>query len=109
MRLDWVGLTGMFGPVALCVMFIVLGLLSRRLGRVTRTRPYYVGLFVAAALVGASAVIRMANLGLGVEAAASLHEDDSLVLIYTGFTALGVTIAAFVTWRYWSWLLAERS
>jgi hypothetical protein len=108
MRLDWAGLLGTLGPISICLMFVVLGLLSRRLGRVTRTAPYYTGLFVAALLVGASAVIRMSNLGLGAQAAATLHRDAAMVLIYTGLTGLGVTIGAFVTWRYWSWLLAER-
>ncbi len=109
MHLDWAGLIGIVGPLSQCILFVVLGFLSRRLGRVTRTRPYYIGLFIAAALVGISAIIRMAHLGLGADTAVRLHEDGALVILYTGFTALGVTIGAFVTWRYWSWLLAERS
>jgi hypothetical protein len=108
MNLDWAGLLAMLGPLSICIMFIVLGLLSRRLGRVTRVRPIYVGFFIAAALVGISSVARMVNLGLGADAAARLSQDGILVLIYTGLTALGITIGAFIAWRYWSWLLSER-
>jgi hypothetical protein len=108
MRLDWAGLLGVFGPISISIMFVVLGLLSRRLGHVTRTRPYYIGFFVAALLAGISALIRLVNLGLGPEAAAALGRYDELVLLYTGLMALAVTIAALVAWRYWSWLLAER-
>jgi hypothetical protein len=109
MQLDWPGLFGLLGPLSICTMFVVLGLLSRRLGRVTRVRPYYLGFYLAALLVSLSALARIVNLGLGAEVAARLHAEDLLVLIYTGLMALGVTIAAFVAWRYWSWLLSERS
>ena len=109
MQLDWPGLLGLLGPISIGTMFVVMGLLSRRLGRVTRARPYYIGFFIAALLVGLSALARLVNLGLGAQATARLHVHDLLVLIYTGLMALGVTIAAFVAWRYWSWLLSERS
>jgi hypothetical protein len=109
MHLDWAGLLGLLGPISICAMFLVLGLLSRRLGRVTRTPPYYVGFFIAALLVAVSTAARMVNLGLGADMTARLHQDGTLVLIYSGLMALGVTIAAFVAWRYWSWLLSERS
>ena len=102
---NWLGL---IGPLSICVMFVVLGLLSRRLGRVNRTAPYYIGFFVAALLVALSLAVHLAGLGLDAEQAARLAQDSTLVLIDTGLTALGVTIAAFVAWRYWSWLLAER-
>ena len=109
MRLDWPGLFGLLGPISICIMFVVFGLLSRRLGRVTRARPFYLGFYLAALLVGLSGLARVVNLGLGAEVTARLHAEDLLVLIYTGLMALGVTIAAFVAWRYWSWLLSERS
>lgn len=109
MQLDWAGLLGLLGPISICTMFVLLGLLSRRLGRVTRARPYYIGFFIAALLVGLSALARVVNLGLGAEITARLHAEELLVLTYTGLTALGLTIAAFVAWRYWSWLFSERS
>lgn len=109
MQMDWAGLFGLLGPVSICTAFVLLGLLSQRLGRVTRVPPYYIGFFIAALLVGLSGLARVVNLGLGAEATARLHVDGLLVMAYTGLMALGVTIAAFVAWRYWSWLLSERS
>jgi len=103
-----VSVLALFGPLSMCVMFIVLGMLSRRLGRVNRTPPYYVGFFVAALLVGVSLIVHISGLGWNAESAARLAQDTTLMLIDTGLMALGATIAAFVAWRYWSWLLAER-
>jgi hypothetical protein len=90
---DWPALFAVLGPIAISVTFVVMGLLSRRLGRVTRTRPYYAGFFLAALLVGLGLLARILD----------------QAPVYTGLLALGVTTAAFVAWRYWSWLLSERS
>ncbi len=109
MQLDWLGLLGLLGPLSICITFVLLGLLSRRLGRVTRTRPFYIGFYIAALLVGFSALARVLHLGLDAELIVRLHAEELLVLAYSGLMALGVTIAAFVAWRYWSWLLSERS
>ena len=87
----------LLGPVSICVMFVVLGLLSNRLGRVTRTRPYYVGFYVAALLVGASTLWRLVT--PAGQAEASVGEVTLM--------ALGVTLGAFVAWRYWSWSFLE--
>ena len=106
--LDWPGLVGALGPLSICVMFVVLGLLSQRLGRVTRVKPYYVGLYVAALLWGISTLARVVNLGRGASAAAGLGQEALFVLLYIVFPALGVTIGLIAAWRYWSWLFAER-
>ena len=107
--LNWSDVLGAVGPLSLCVLFVILGLMSRRLGRVTRTGPYYAGFFGAALLVGVSLIVRLVNMCLGLEQAASFWPPGELVAIYTGLPAIGITVAAFVTWRYWSWLLAERN
>ena len=99
---------GLVGPLAICIMFIFLGLLSRRLGRVTRSRPYYIGYFAAALLVGISLGVRVLSLILDTSAATRLAENPRLLLVATSLTAVGVTLGVVVTWRYWSWLLAER-
>lgn len=106
--LDWPGLFGALGPLALGVMFVVLALLSQRLGRVTRVRPYYVGSYVAALLLGISTLARVVNLGRGAATATELREEPLLVLLYTIIPALAVTIGLIAAWRYWSWLFAER-
>lgn len=89
--------------VALCI----LGLLSRRLGEVTRARSFYIGHFVAAVLVWAGALMKM----LGVVGQGSFT-DAELIQLYALVSdilpALGITLGLLVTWYYWSWLLAER-
>jgi hypothetical protein len=70
-------------------MLVILGLLSRRLGRVTRTAPFYRGLYVAAALMSISALARLVNLGRGTVAAVALRQDIGLVIIYTGLHGPG--------------------
>ena len=106
--LDWSGLVGALGPLSMSVMFVVLALLSQRLGRVTRVRPYYLGLYLAALLLAVSTLARVVNLGRGADAAHDLGQDTLLVFLYTVAPALGVTIGLIVAWRYWSWLFAER-
>ena len=92
---------GLLGPLGVIVMLLVLALLSRRMGRVTRVAPYYAGFFAAAALVAAGLAAR----ALGVGAVA---DDTGALLLHTGLPALGVTLGLLTAWRYWSWLLAER-
>lgn len=105
--MDWMGLLGLLGSVAITIALVVLGLLSKRLGSVTRTPPYYLWLFVAAGLMTISTLARLVNLGLGTMAAAGVDDDLGLVLFYVGLPAVAITLGIVVVWRYWSWLLAE--
>ncbi|MCL4252371.1 MAG: hypothetical protein KJ043_01160 [Anaerolineae bacterium] len=97
-------LAGM-GMMAIALLLVVLGLLSRRLGRVTRSRRYYGVFFIAAMLLlmGASGRVWV-----------FIYPDDTIydsilwIVIYTGAPALGLTLGVIVAWHYWSWLLAER-
>lgn len=95
-------------PLSITVTLIVIGLLSRRLGRATRAAPHYLGFFVAALLVGGSTVARVVNLVFGLAGPDTLREDIRWVLLYHGLPAVGVTLGVVFAWRYWSWLLAER-
>lgn len=109
MVMDWPGLFGVLGPLSICVTFVVLALLSQRLGRVTRARQDYIGLYVAALLVGIGTLARVVNLGRGAAATADMSHELLFVFFYTILPALGVTLGVIVAWRYWSWLFAERS
>ncbi|MBC8097985.1 MAG: hypothetical protein H7Y11_00955 [Armatimonadetes bacterium] len=100
----WTTLLGMLGPLSVCVALVVLGLLSRRLGVVTHARPYYVGFFGAALLILISVIVRFSY----VFAQYSMMGSTWRV-VYNGLFASGVTIGVITAWRYWSWLLAERS
>lgn len=98
------GWLGLLGPFAVTVMLLVLGLICRRFGQATGAAPYYLGLFVGAALMGVSLLIRVVTLATnGVQA-----QDTLTVLLVDGLPALGLTLAVAAAWRYWSWLLADR-
>lgn len=88
-------------------MLVVLALISRRMGRVTRAAPHYMGFIAAAALVAAGLAARALDAARGAEPAA-VHGDSGALLLYTALPALGLTLALVAAWRYWSWLLAER-
>lgn len=105
MILDWMRLISLVGPISIFILLIVLALLSKRMGSVTRAAPYYGGFYVAALFMGMSIGLRL------FDDTPRLAESQSPVhvLIYTGLPALAVTIAVIVAWRYWSWLFAERS
>jgi len=96
--MDWIGYA------CLSISLFWLALLSRRLGRVTNAAPHYAGLFVAAALLMACAVIRLINAWRGVD----VDAQSWWVVVYSGLPAIAVTLALSFAWRYWSWLLAER-
>ncbi|MBZ0281470.1 MAG: hypothetical protein K8L97_12080 [Anaerolineae bacterium] len=105
---DWTGLLSLIGMASIAVALVVLGLLSKRLGSVTRSPRYYRGFYFAAALVVVSVMARFLNIGRGPSAAAELAAEPLWVMLYIGFPAIGITLGVVIAWRYWSWLLAER-
>lgn len=103
------GVFALIGPLSLCVALVTLGILSRRLGRVTRDRPYYRGFFIAALMVFTGVVSRVVHLINGVAEVADIPQNTTAwVLLTNGVPALGMLLGLVVAWRYWSWLLAER-
>jgi hypothetical protein len=106
---DWSGLFGLLGLFSIGSALVVMGLLSKRLGSVTRTPRYYLGFYLAAVMIAVSVLARLLNVGRGIEAAADLNQEMGWVLLYNGLPALAISLALFVAWRYWSWLLAERN
>jgi hypothetical protein len=95
----WFTLLGVVGPASIAFALCIIGLLSQRLGAVTRMPPYYRWFFVAAGFAGISTVCRL----LSIRA-----ELEVLGLIYTTSLAVGVTVAVVPAWRYWSWLFVEQ-
>lgn len=95
-----------FGPLSIATALLVMGLLSRKLGRVTKAAPYYLGFFVAAFLVGVSVFVRI--ILLTGSTSIGLQNHTLKILLVNGLPAVGVTLGVSVAWRYWSWLLAER-
>jgi len=99
--MSWLGWAG---DACLAVALVLLGLLSRRLGAVTKAPPYYIGLLVAGGFLATSAFAQFANAALVTPA----DQQLAWALIYEGLPAFGMTVGLVFAWRYWSWLLAER-
>ena len=100
------GLFALVGTFSIAVALVVLGLLSKRLGQVTRAPRYYRGFFAAAALFIVSLLFRLLNV---VQSHIPPTDDPVAVIFYIGLPAFALTISLMIAWRYWSWLLAERS
>lgn len=94
----WI-LAGTLGPLGVAVALTVLGLLSQRLGMVTKIPPYYRWFYVATGFMVVSIVSRLMYVG---------YPDERIVLAYTTTFAIGATLGLIVAWRYWSWLFGER-
>ncbi|MEM6528082.1 MAG: hypothetical protein AAF653_07285 [Chloroflexota bacterium] len=95
---------GWVGYAAIAVALYYLALLSRRMGRVTHSRPYHIGLFVSAGIVAISPIAHIGHLVFNM----NIEGSVTWGLVYNGLPALGLTIGVSFAWRYWSWLFAER-
>jgi hypothetical protein len=90
------------GLLAVMVTLYIFAVLSRKLGAVTKMKPYYRGFYIAMAAVAVA---------IG---AALLHPPgqpaDSLTYLlayYLPLLAAGL-ISLAVAYRYWGWLFRER-
>ena len=109
MKINVLLLMSMIGSLSIFVLLIVMGLLSKRLGSVTRTAPFYFGFFVAALLFGIHLLLQIASPSQDITLPVEADIELAYFLSYVGLPALALTIAVLAAWRYWSWLLAERS
>ena len=100
------GLFALMGMFSVAVALVVLGLLSKRLGQVTRAPRYYRGFYAAAVLLIISILFRLVNI---LQSHIPAPDDSVAVIFYIGLPAFALTISLMIAWRYWSWLLAERS
>jgi hypothetical protein len=99
---------GLVGLLSIGVALVVLARLSQRLGDVTHVRPYYLLLYVAAALVWGGAIVRLYFLMVSDTSLDVPNQRLLYTLLSDGLPAAGLTLGLLVTWFYWSWLLAER-
>lgn len=88
------------GPIAITLMLVVIGLLSERLGAVTRMPPYYRWFFVAALFTSLSIAARLV--------AATGGNTEFLAVVYLTGLTIGLTIGLSAAWYYWRWLFSER-
>jgi hypothetical protein len=86
------------GSAAIAVCIWMIGRFGQRMHTILQGQQYHHGYYAAAGLVGLASVGRVLAM-VGVPALAV----PSAVLL-----SVGIGLAALMTWRSWSWLLAER-
>ena len=103
---------GSTGLASLVFLLAILAQFGRKLGVVTKMRPYYRGYYVAIALVGLALVVRFVRVSTfwapPRTIASVLNDPVFYLLLYHLPLALGLCVGLGITWRYWSWLLKER-
>jgi hypothetical protein len=103
---------GSLGVFSLLYALVTLAQFSRKLGAVTKMRPFYRGYYAAAGLVGLALVMRLVRTSVFLASPQSmspvLEEPLFYFFLYHLPLALGTTLGVALTWHYWSWLLKER-
>jgi chromate transport protein ChrA len=90
------------GLIAVAVMLYILAMLSRRLGAVTKMKPYYRGFYLAMAGVIFALVSTLLR--------QSDADADLSVYVFVYYLPLILSglISLVVAYRYWGWLFRER-
>jgi len=105
-------LLGALSTLSILVLLYVLAKLSERFGTVIKMRPryryYYIGLiFLFVGWIAQLLVTAVDLMPMGIQN--WLNSSWFLLLAYYLPITIGVTIGLVITWRYWSWLVAERN
>jgi hypothetical protein len=105
-------LLGALGTLSILILIYILAKLSERFGAVIKMRPRYRYYYVALVflLIGwiAQLLVMAVNL-MPANIQDALNSAWFLLLAYYLPITIGVTIGLVITWRYWSWLVAERN
>ncbi|MGD1994911.1 MAG: hypothetical protein PVI59_17085 [Anaerolineae bacterium] len=107
-------LTTPLGPVSLVAILyatIIYISLSRKLGTVTKMRPYYRGFVVSLAFIGLALMAYVIR-----NSAFLAHTALSDWLLAPAFGLaffhvplfIGISVNVVLIWHYWSWLLSEK-
>jgi hypothetical protein len=103
---------GAMGLISVLYALLVLAQFGRKLGAVTKMRPFYRGYWVAAGCVGLALVMRFIRASVfraPPESVPSMVNAPSFyLLLYHLPLVIGLSLGLAVTWHYWSWLLKER-
>lgn len=101
---------GLLSDIGLIAVLIVLGRLSGRLGAASGVEAHHRLFYLGSVLIALGLGIVSALQGLvPADWLASTRQEVAWVLIIDGLPALGITLGVLAAWRYWSWVLAERS
>ena len=98
------------GLIAALYMLSIFLVLSRRLGAVTKIRPYYRGLYAAVGLIVVAVFVQILRTTALLNSSVLpeiLNNDLFYVLAYYLPLALAATIGLVVVLKYWLWLFRE--
>lgn len=99
------------GTISIIFLFYILARLSEKLGAVTRMPSHYRWFWVGIGFISVALIAQLLRISVSLTGQTGLSWFSSSLFYLVTYhlpMALGVTIAIFVTWRYWSWLLRER-
>jgi hypothetical protein len=103
---------GAMGLISVLYALVILAQFGRKLGAVTKMRPFYRGYYVAAGCVGLALVMRFIRASVfwaPRETIPSLLNAPAFyLLLYHLPLAIGLSLGLAITWHYWGWLLKER-
>ncbi|MCL7452875.1 MAG: hypothetical protein M8467_07475 [Anaerolineae bacterium] len=103
---------GSAGLISLMYGLLILAQFGRKLGAVTKMRPFYRGYYAAAGCLGLALVVRFIRASVfwaPPETISSLlNAPVFYLLLYHLPLAVGLSGGLAITWHYWSWLLKER-
>lgn len=97
---------------ALLYALTILAQFGRKLGAVTKMRPFYRGYPAAIGCVGLALIGRLVRASVLLASPQSvpkpLNSPIFYLFLYHLPLAIGLTLGLGITWSYWSWLLKER-
>ncbi len=103
---------GSVGLVSLIVALVILARFGKKLGAVTKMRPYYRGYYVASCLIGIALLVRSIRASVcwvPAESIPSLLSSSTFyLLLYHLPVVIGLCLGLLITWHYWGWLLKEQ-
>ena len=103
---------GALATISLLVLFFILAKLSKRFGGVVKMKPIYWFYYIAMGVTGLSLLTQLIVAGANIKpdnVPLIIRSAWFLFLFYYLPLTIGVTIAAYITWRYWSWLVTEHN
>jgi hypothetical protein len=105
-------LLGALGTLSILLVFYILAKLSERFGAVIKMRPRYRHYYLALIFLFIGWMAQLLVLAADLTPATLqtwLTSPWFLLLAYYLPLTIGITIGLVTTWRYWSWLVAERN
>lgn len=105
------GPSSVLSLVAEMYMLYILSILSRKLGAVTKMKPYYRGNYVAMALILIAVIahsLRLTSLISPDVLPSALNSEAFYVAVYDLPMAAAATLGLLIALRYWGWLFREQ-